>query len=119
MNRVSSVPLLPTYARPRANTIFRRELPTPFDNANTKCLSSARIAIVHDWLPLYGGAERVLEQIIHLFPNAELFSIIDKIPEGKRGFLQNKHVNTSVIQRLPGGKRWYRHYLPIMPMAIE
>jgi len=79
----------------------------------------ARVAIVHDWLPLYGGAERVLEQLIHLYPNAELFSMIDAIPPGQRGFLQNKPVRTSMVQRLPFGTRFYRNYLPIMPMAVE
>lgn len=80
---------------------------------------AARVAIVHDWLPLYGGAERVLEQIIHLYPDAQLFSMIDAIPPGQRDFLQNKSVRTSMVQRLPWGVRNYRRYLPIMPMAVE
>jgi glycosyltransferase involved in cell wall biosynthesis len=80
---------------------------------------TGRIAIVHDWLPLYGGAERVLEQIINVFPQADLFSIIDNIPEPQRDFLQRKSVRTSFIQRLPWGRRHYRSYLPLMPLAIE
>ena len=78
-----------------------------------------RVAIVHDWLPLYGGAERVLEQIIKVYPDADLFSIVDFIPEADRGFLQHKPVNTSFIQRLPWAKKKYRSYLPLMPFAIE
>jgi glycosyltransferase involved in cell wall biosynthesis len=78
-----------------------------------------RIAIMHDWLPVYGGAERVLEQIINVFPEADLFSMVDLIPEGQRDFLQNKPVQTSFIQKLPFARAKYRAYLPLMPMAVE
>jgi len=78
-----------------------------------------RVAIVHDWLPVYGGAERVLEQIINLYPDADLFSLVDTIPEGQRGFLHDKPVHTSFIQKLPFGRTKYRSYLPLMPLAIE
>lgn len=78
-----------------------------------------RVAIVHEWLPVYGGAERVLEQIIRVFPEADVYSLIDNLPDGQRGFLQGKEVHTSVIQKLPFGRRGYRHYLPLMPFVIE
>ena len=78
-----------------------------------------RIAIVHDWLYTYAGAEKVLEQIIQCFPQADLFSLIDFIPAGQRDFIQNKTVTTSFIQRMPFAKIKHRHYLPLMPLAIE
>src|SRR3954447_25642698 len=78
-----------------------------------------RVAIVHDWLPLYGGAERVLEQMLQIFPQADLFSMIDTIPPDARGFLLNKPVCTSFIQRLPFARKHYRKYLPLMPLAVE
>lgn len=84
-----------------------------------KPFSNLRIAVVHDWLPLYGGAERVLEQILLLFPNADLYSLIDSVPENQRGFLQGKTPRTSIVQRLPFGKKYYRAYFPIMPLVIE
>ena len=82
-------------------------------------VSQIRVAIVHDWLPLYAGAERVLEQILHIFPQGDLFSMIDFIPAKQRGFLLNKPVRTSFVQKLPYAKSLYRAYLPIMPLAIE
>ena len=85
----------------------------------THSSSARKIAIVHDWLPLYGGAERVLEQILLVLPQADIFSMIDAIPPEQRGFLQNKPVTTSFVQRLPGGKTRYRSYFPIMPLAVE
>jgi glycosyltransferase involved in cell wall biosynthesis len=78
-----------------------------------------RVGIVHDWLPVYAGAERVLEQMLHVFPESALYSLIDFIPEEQRGFLQGRPVETSFIQRLPFARRHYRHYLPLAPMAIE
>jgi glycosyltransferase involved in cell wall biosynthesis len=78
-----------------------------------------RVAIMHDWLPVYGGAERVLEQIINVFPEADLFSMVDLIPKGQRDFLQNKPVRTSFIQKLPFARKKYRSYLPLMPLAVE
>ena len=81
--------------------------------------ATLRVAVVHDWLPLYGGAERVLEQILKVFPDADLFSLLDFVPVADRAFLQNKKVHTSFIQKLPRLKQNYRSYLPLMPLAIE
>src|SRR5262249_18578293 len=39
--------------------------------------------------------------------------------EGERGFILNKPVRTSFIQHLPFAKKKYRHYLPLMPLAVE
>lgn len=78
-----------------------------------------RVAIVHDWLPLYAGAERVLEQIIALFPQADLFSLIDLIKPEDRAFLGHKPVCTSFLQRWKWVRTRYRSFLPLMPSAIE
>lgn len=78
-----------------------------------------RIAIVHDWLVTFAGAERVLEQMLNVFPGADLFSLVDFLPPGERGFIQDKAVRTSFIQKLPWAKKGYRNYLPLMPLAIE
>jgi len=78
-----------------------------------------KIAIVHDWLYTYAGAEKVLEQIIVCFPDADLFSLIDFLPSDQRDFIQDKPVTTSFIQKLPFVKSKHRHYLPLMPLAVE
>jgi glycosyltransferase involved in cell wall biosynthesis len=78
-----------------------------------------KVAIVHDWLTVYAGAERVLEQMLACYPNADVFSIVDFISSDKRGFLRNKSVTTSFIQKLPLARKIYRTYLPLMPLAIE
>jgi UDP-N-acetylmuramyl pentapeptide phosphotransferase/UDP-N-acetylglucosamine-1-phosphate transferase/glycosyltransferase involved in cell wall biosynthesis len=78
-----------------------------------------RVAIVHDFLYTYAGAERVLEQMVAVWPNADLFSLFDFIPPEKRGFIRNKEVKTSFVQRLPFASTKHRLYLPLMPLAIE
>ncbi|WP_028218316.1 glycosyltransferase family 4 protein [Paraburkholderia oxyphila] len=78
-----------------------------------------RVAIVHDWLVAYAGSEKVLEQIIQMWPDADLFSIVDFFPEQHRGALGGKHASTSFIQHLPRSKSSFRSYLPLMPLAVE
>jgi len=78
-----------------------------------------RIAVVHDFLYTYGGAERVLEQILAVFPQAEVFSLFDFLPAAQRGFLGGRSVRTSFIQKLPLARRKHRLYLPLMPLAVE
>lgn len=82
-------------------------------------LADARVAFVHDWLPVYGGAERVLEQALAVLPQGDLFSLIDFLPEEQRAFLGDRTVTTSFLQRLPLARRHYRSYLPLVPLAIE
>lgn len=78
-----------------------------------------KVAIVHDWLVCYAGAERVLEQMLKVYPSADLFSLVDFIPEGERGFILDRPVVTSFIQRLPFASKKYRSYFPLMPLAVE
>ena len=81
--------------------------------------SKLRVAIVHDFLYTYAGAERVLEQILAVYPDADLFALFDFLPPDSRGFIRNKPVKTSFIQRMPLARRKHRAYLPLMPLAIE
>ncbi|MCQ2009526.1 glycosyltransferase family 4 protein [Sporolactobacillus sp. STSJ-5] len=78
-----------------------------------------KIAIVHEWFVSYAGSEKVVEQLINVFPEADLFSIVDFMPPEKRGFLHGKKVTTSFIQKLPFAKKKFRNYLSLMPLAVE
>lgn len=78
-----------------------------------------KIAIIADWLTTYAGSERVLEQMIACFPEADVFAVVDFVPQAERSFLQGKHPKTTFIQKLPSARKYARHYLPLMPLAIE
>ncbi|MDB4991687.1 MAG: glycosyl transferase group 1, partial [Myxococcaceae bacterium] len=81
---------------------------------------SPRIAIVHEWLVNYAGSERVVEQLLHVFPEAELFSVVDFLSDSERAaFLGGRKSKTTFIQHLPHAKTNFRAYLPLMPLAIE
>ena len=86
---------------------------------NSREAHGMKVAIIHDWLVTYAGAERVLEQMLLLYPDADIYSIVDFVPDDERDFLQGKRANTTYIQKLPWAKRFYRNYLPLMPLAIE
>lgn len=78
-----------------------------------------KVAIVHEWFESYVGSERVVEQLLALFPQAELYCICDFIEGEDRAFLQGRKPHTTFIQRLPGARKRFRTYLPLMPLAIE
>ncbi len=78
-----------------------------------------KIAIVHDWLDTCGGAELVLEQLLLCYPDADVFALVDFMSDSERGFLTGRQISTSFIQYLPGARRYFRHFLPLMPWAIE
>lgn len=80
-----------------------------------------RIAIIHDWLVTWAGAEKVLGQLLEHYPQAELFTLVDALgsASARPAVLGGRIIHTSFIQHLPGGKKHYRRYLPLMPLAIE
>lgn len=53
-----------------------------------------KVAIVCDWLVTYAGAERVLEQFLEIYPEADVFCLVDFLPEKQRAFLHGKNVHT-------------------------
>ena len=57
--------------------------------------------------------------MIACFPEADVFAVVDFVPQADRGFLQGKRPKTTFIQKLPGARKYARHYLPLMPLAIE
>ena len=78
-----------------------------------------KVAIVHEWLTTFAGSEKVTEQLLQMYPHADLFAVVDFLPAQDRAFLQGRTPRTTFIQRLPGAARHYRSYLPLMPLAIE
>jgi glycosyltransferase involved in cell wall biosynthesis len=79
----------------------------------------ARVAVVHDWLVDFAGSERVLAEILRCFPQADLFALIDRMPEAERGPLGGRRARTTFLQRMPGIASRLSWYLPLMPIAIE
>ena len=79
----------------------------------------SRIAVVHDWLLDFAGAERVLAEILRCFPGADLYALFDHMPDADRAHLGGRLAHTTFLQRMPGIATRHDLYLPLMPLAIE
>lgn len=77
-----------------------------------------RVALVHDYLNQYGGAERVVEVLHDLYPTAPVFTSI-YAPELMPREYRRWDVHTSFMQRLPGVHRHHQLYLPLYPLAFS
>ena len=82
-------------------------------------MSAPKVALVHEWLVDHSGSEKVLEQMLRVFPEADLFSLVEFLPDDLKPFIRHKEVTTSFIQKLPLARKHYRNYLPLMPLAVE
>lgn len=78
-----------------------------------------RVAIVHDWLPTIGGAERVLAELLRLFPQADVYTLVDLLSEPQRRSLGIHTVKTSPLQKSRLLRKRYRLLLPLLPYLIE
>lgn len=79
-----------------------------------------RVAIVHDWLVVSGGAEKVTRELVRTFPDADVFALVDHLnPEDRSFVLGGRHTRTTFIQHLPFSRTHHRWYLPLFPRAIE
>jgi hypothetical protein len=78
-----------------------------------------KVAVVHDWLDTWRGGERVLAEILRVFPDADLFALVDFLPDADRIALGGRRARTSFLQRIPGGRASFRWMLPLFPAAIE
>lgn len=77
-----------------------------------------KVAIVHYWFVTRRGGEKVVEELASIFPQADLFThVLDRSRLHK--CLADKTITTTFISSLPWAKRFYQHYLPLMPLALE
>ncbi len=79
-----------------------------------------KVAIVHDWFKIEGGAENVVTSLLNIYPEAEIFALVDFFtPAQRQKILQGKSVKTTFIQKLPFAKKSFQNYLTLFPFAIE
>ncbi len=77
-----------------------------------------RVAIIHYWLLTMRGGEGVVEAMCELFPGADLYTHVAK-PEALSETIRSHRIRETFIGRLPGARRHYQKYLPLMPLALE
>jgi glycosyltransferase involved in cell wall biosynthesis len=77
-----------------------------------------RVALVHDWLTGMRGGEKVLEAIAALVPGAPIHTLVHVRGSVSAG-LEAHPIVTAFTSRLPRAARFYRHFLPAYPVAVE
>ena len=78
-----------------------------------------KVAVVHDWLDTWRGGERVLAEILRVFPEADLFALVDFLSDADRAALGGRRARTSFLQHIPGSAASFRWMLPLFPAGIE
>ncbi|WP_376870479.1 glycosyltransferase [Albirhodobacter sp. R86504] len=81
---------------------------------------SPDIAIVHDWLPVIGGGERVVQQMVKTFPNSTIYTLFNFLSPSEISEITNgRPIHTSHLNTWPGVKRYYRYLILHCTRAIE
>ena len=76
-----------------------------------------KVAIIHYWLVNMRGGEKVIEAMLDMFPQADIFTHVYD-PRSISSLINSKHILTSKINRLPFAKKLYQLYMPLMPDAL-
>jgi glycosyltransferase involved in cell wall biosynthesis len=79
-----------------------------------------KLALVQDWFSVNGGAEKVVKELVDLYPEADIFSLVDFLNDADRKeILKGKKSTSSYLQNFPFARNHFRNYLPLFPHAIE
>ena len=78
-----------------------------------------KVALVHDWLPVFSGAERVLSEIMRVVGPSDLYTLYDFLDDHDRAAIGAKEIHTSRLNGLPFVEKYYRWTFPFCPQAIE
>ncbi|HJQ39217.1 MAG TPA: glycosyltransferase [Thermoanaerobaculia bacterium] len=77
-----------------------------------------RVAVIHDWLTGMRGGEAVLEAILDVLPDADLFTLFH-FPGTVSRKIESRTIITSNVQKLARGTSDYRKLLPLFPHAVR
>ena len=77
-----------------------------------------KVALVHDYLIQYGGAEKTLEALCEIFPNAPIYTLLYN-PKLVSERFPNRKIHSSFLQKIPFIRKHHRSFLTLMPFAIE
>jgi glycosyltransferase involved in cell wall biosynthesis len=77
-----------------------------------------RIALVHDWLITWRGGEKVLEALLELMPDAELFTLFHE-PNAMPQSIERREVHTAFVDKIPFARQRHRELLPLLPLAVK
>ncbi len=74
--------------------------------------------LVHDWLTGMRGGEKVLLELVRLFPSARIATLFH-VPGAIHPAIESRIRSVSWLQKIPAIEKRYRSLLPLMPLAIQ
>ncbi len=78
------------------------------------------VALVHDWCPSFRGGERVVAEICRIYPKADIYTLFDFLPQDvKDDYFPSARFHTSIANRLPLVRKYYRSLFFVCPFLIE
>jgi glycosyltransferase involved in cell wall biosynthesis len=78
-----------------------------------------QVALVHDWLPVFSGAERVLSEIMRVVGSSDLYTLYDFLDDRDHAAIGARRIYTSGLNDLPFINKYYRWTFPFCPQAME
>jgi hypothetical protein len=78
-----------------------------------------KIALVHDWLDTWRGGESVLAEFCRMYPEADLYALVDFLGHADREKLAGRRAVTSFLQRVPFARTHFRAFLPLFPWTFR
>jgi glycosyltransferase involved in cell wall biosynthesis len=78
-----------------------------------------KVALIHDWLPVFSGAERVLSEIMRVVGASDLYTLYDFLDDRERAAIGARKIYTSSLNGLPFVEKYYRWTFPFCPQAME
>ena len=77
-----------------------------------------KVAIVHPWFLMRGGAEKLVDVLAGMYPDADLFALFcDKSHLSPH--IRTRNIQASILNRLPFSSKLHRQLLPLYPWAVE
>lgn len=77
-----------------------------------------KVAIIHYWLVTMRGGEKVVEELLRIFPEADIFTHV-YVPQHISPQIKQHRIFTSHINKLPFASKLYQKYMPLMPNALN
>lgn len=81
-----------------------------------------KVALLHDYLNQYGGAERVLEELMQTFPDAPIYTLLyapKQLPDSFRAQLEKRELKVSSLNKAPFAAKKHKYYLWALPYMVE
>jgi len=77
-----------------------------------------KVAIVHPRFSVLGGAEKAIEALALLYPQADIF-LLFALPEMVPAALRDRKIHTTFLNNMPGIRTFHNHLMFLYPLAIE